>query len=119
MPDTKSPATPDGAGNRRKGGRKRVLLGGKIVYHDGNTALDCTILDVSETGARIRLSRGQGVPSRVYLIDIRSHRAHEVTIAWFKPPLAGLRFEKSYVFDASLPEHLGYLRKIWIEAAVR
>ncbi len=119
MADTKPPATPNAADKRRKGGRKRVLLGGKVVYNEGNASLDCTIVDVSETGARIRLPRGQGVPSHVYLIDIRNHRAHEATIAWLKPPLAGLRFEKSYAFDASLPERLGYLRRVWIEAAVR
>lgn len=112
-------ADPPPHANRRKTGRKRVLLGGKVVYREGETSLDCTIVDVSETGIRIRLPRGQGVPSSFHLIDIRNRCAHEITVAWLKPPLAGLRILHSYALDASLPEQLGYLRKIWIECATR
>ena len=49
---------------RRKSLRKNVLLTGKIIYGEGAHVLDCTIRDVSATGARITLARGGQIKSR-------------------------------------------------------
>lgn len=108
----------DGGRNRREA-RKRVLLDGKIVYSDGAASLDCTILDVSPSGACIRTPRGREIPSCLHLIDVRNRMAYEATVAWYKSPLAGLRFVESYPIGSALPEHLGYLRKLWIDCAMR
>lgn len=105
--------------NKRREPRKRVLLSGKIVYRDGAASLDCTILDLSAAGARIRMPRGQAIPARFHLIDIRNRTAYDAMIAWFAPPLAGTRLEDAYRLDGSLPERLGYLRSLWIECATR
>ncbi|MBU6299677.1 MAG: PilZ domain-containing protein [Alphaproteobacteria bacterium] len=105
--------------NKRREPRKRVLLSGKIVYRDGAASVDCAILDHPGTGARVRIPRGQTIPSRFHLIDIRNRKAYEAVVVWFAPPFAGLRLEHAYPLDSSLPDRLGYLRKLWIECAAR
>jgi hypothetical protein len=94
-------------------------LGGKIVYRNGAVSLDCTILDLSASGARIRIARGQAVPSRFHLIDIRNRTAYDTAVVWLNPPQAGLRFVATYALGGTLPAELGYLRNLWIECAAR
>ncbi len=105
--------------NKRQGTRRRVLLSGKIVYRDGAVSLDCTILDLSDSGARIRIARNQAVPSRFYLINIRNRSVYDAIVAWLNPPQAGVRFAAVYQLGSDLPVELGYLRKLWLECAAR
>ena len=39
---------------RRQSRRAKSIRGAQIVYQNGNCVMDCLILDVSDTGARIR-----------------------------------------------------------------
>lgn len=52
---------------KRKAQRRRVLKDGKIVFADGKCLLDCTIRDVSDTGARLLIATTVGVPERFHL----------------------------------------------------
>ncbi|MCK9911301.1 hypothetical protein MXD81_19270, partial [Microbacteriaceae bacterium K1510] len=47
---------------KRKIPRRRVLKEGKIVYADGLRVLDCTIRDMSASGARLLISSTVGLP---------------------------------------------------------
>jgi hypothetical protein len=53
-------------GEKRKTQRRRVLKEGKIIFADGMRVIDCTIRDMSDSGARLLIAnrRGAGdVPS--------------------------------------------------------
>src|SRR5258708_3726002 len=78
--------------NQRKTPRKRTLLGGKVIYGDGQQVRDCTIRDIPETGARIVMAKGQVIPTGVFLIDRRSRIAYEAPVSWIKAPDFGLTF---------------------------
>lgn len=99
--------------------RKRVLKAGIIVHNGGEISYDCTILDVSESGVRIRVPRGRAIPAECTIIDIQGRMAHNVTVMWYNWPIAGVRLTASYAIDSSIPEHLKYLRNLWIECATR
>lgn len=103
----------------RRSGRKRTLLGGKITYADGAHTLDCTIRDVSRTGARIALAKGLGIPSAVYLIDLRNGVAYEANVEWCRPPEFGLAFLKTHPLATLCDPHLYYLKRLWIACAGR
>src|SRR3981081_4123396 len=81
--------------NQRKAPRKRTLLGGKVVFGDGQHVRDCTIRDISETGAKIVMHKGEVIPTRVFLIDRRTPIAYEATVSWIKAPDFALRFLKA------------------------
>jgi hypothetical protein len=112
--DKKAPAP----GNRREM-RKRTLMTGRIVHQEGGAPLDCTIVDLSASGARIRTSPGHVLPSHFHLINMRERTAHEVKVVWQKDQFAGLHFDSSYALGGSVPEHLQYLRKLWMDYATR
>ncbi|HLC07883.1 MAG TPA: PilZ domain-containing protein [Methyloceanibacter sp.] len=47
---------------RRHSPRRRTLKGGRIVFDDHRSVLDCTVHNVSENGAQLRLPNVVGVP---------------------------------------------------------
>jgi hypothetical protein len=99
--------------NQRKAPRKRTLLGGKVVYGDGQHVLDCTIRDLSETGAKIAIAKGAVIPTRVFLIDRRAPIAYEATVSWIKAPDFGLTFLKTHSLKGEVPPELDYLKRVW------
>ena len=116
MPISKPPA-PTGGLELRKAARKKVLLTGKIIWDDGAHVLDCHIMDVSATGARITLKQGRSMPPAVFLIDMQNRMAHQATVVSERAGGFGLKFAKSMkLADITAPE-LRYLKRIWLEAA--
>ena len=94
----------------RKSPRKRVILGGKVVYNEGGFSQDCRIRDVSDGGARVVLSPGSVIPTRVVLIDTRNAVAYEAEVIWMKAPEFGLKFLTKHSLRGHLPTQLGYLK---------
>lgn len=99
--------------------RRRALLSAKAVYPGGAISIDCTIVDRSEGGARIRAARNALLPNRFFLLDLKHATAHDVTIAWTAPPYWGLKFGRSFALNRDLPADLKYLAALWIEHAAR
>lgn len=118
MPNSAKPPIKPGTDERRSS-RKRTLFSGKITYSEGAHSLDCTIRDLSETGARISLAKGQGIPSEVYLIDIRNRMAYEAKVEWCRAPDFGLVFLKTHPVTAITDPRLAYLNRLWIACAGR
>jgi len=97
---------------RRPKPRKRVLFGGRVTYSDGAKHFDCSIRDLSESGARISLKPGVPIPSRVYLIETRNRMVHESSVVWNNGREAGLRFLKSFPLSAITDPNLFYLKQM-------
>lgn len=108
-------APPPRVVDERRASRKRTLLGGKVIYGDDNRVRDCTIRDISETGARIALARGEVIPTRVFLMDRRTASVYEARVTWIKAPDFGLSFVNAYSLERELPHDLRYLTPIWAQ----
>jgi len=104
---------------RRPRLRKRSLLGALITYADGKFSFDCTIHDLSETGARITLPKNIQMPSRFYLINIRDRQACDAKIVWHKGSEAGVEFVRSFGLAEVSDPALNYLKRLWLERATR
>lgn len=110
MADPKEPELPPFAEGRRTP-RKRVILGGKIVYNEGSYTYDCRIRDLSEGGARVVVAIGLIIPTRVVLIDTRNGIAYESEVVWLKTPEFGLKFLATHSIRGALPPQLQYLKR--------
>jgi len=77
---------------RRPKTRRRVLLAGRVSYFDGAYEFACSIKDLSETGARITLARGQPVPKIIALANLTSRVLYKAQIVWNDGRHAGVRF---------------------------
>jgi hypothetical protein len=101
--------------DKRRETRLRVLLPGKIIYHEGTVSENCAIVGLSASGACLRVAPDQNVPPHFDLLDIRNKVAYEATVAWTIPPLVGVHFEKVFLLDRVTEAH-DYLRRVWVES---
>lgn len=104
---------------RRPKSRRRVLLGGLVVYAEGAHSFGCTIRNLTDDGARITLPPKLAVPVDVYLISVRGRVAHEARIVWNNGVEAGLSFVKSFSINDVTDPKLDYLKKLWHGSSMR
>lgn len=77
------------ATDRRKWPRRPVGLGGKLVV--GGSPIDCTIVDISEGGAKVELSADVILPASFYL---RGHTGlvTQACLVWRSRRTIGVQF---------------------------
>jgi len=66
MPSTEAPTLEQ---DRRKAPRRRMLKAAKIRLLDSTAVFDCTVRDISVSGARLTLGHFQPLP-RLFCLDI-------------------------------------------------
>jgi hypothetical protein len=103
--------TPD---ERRREPRHRVLLTGKLVYPRINHSADCTIRDLSPSGARLRV-RPEDLSSDPFLIVVKQAIVHGAITAWRSGAQAGLFFVDSVCLVGQAPPHLRESQRIWMD----
>lgn len=110
---------PDPYSGRRKWPRKTALLNAIVIGADGKDASDCTIRDISAGGALISSSKSLQTGARVFLLNIDFETAYSAAVVWSKPDSCGLSFERKYAMDASLPQDLKFLWRIFLETKLK
>ena len=101
--------------NKRRTLRKAVQFRALLTVDKGGSHFGCTIRDLSQTGARIRLLRNIELPMIVHLVDIPNKMAYEAAVAWRRAPLYGLAFTNSYPLTSTATPL--FLRRLWYESA--
>ena len=109
----------DSAEERRTGERRRVLLGGKLVFGPSELTIDCAIRSLSPNGARIRLPLHLATSDDVWLIDISGGIAHRAVVVWRCLPDIGLKFIERFDLRTPTPASMLHLRMLWLESTVR
>ncbi len=78
--------------NNRLAGRQRVLKDGKIVFNHNSSIIDCTIRDVSETGAKILCEHAAAVPDECRLVTLKDNLIRDAKVIWRRGEQVGLLF---------------------------
>lgn len=89
MPPGQHPQ-PQSRPNYRKSPRRRVLKDGKLIFGSGQSILDCTIDNMSEGGAHVRVNT-HGVPEEFYLVETTRAVIYRAVVAWRTTTGMGLR----------------------------
>jgi len=79
------------ASDQRKSGRRRTLFGG-VVYSGGNEAWDCSISDISELGAKVRVAADVPIGS---FVDLKINKLNDIRrckVMWVREGHLGLEF---------------------------
>jgi len=71
--------------------RRRLLKAGKISF--GGGAIDCTIRNLSETGAALEVSSPVGIPEQFTLVIEVDHIHVPCRVVWRKDTRIGVHFE--------------------------
>lgn len=76
---------------RRRQVRARVLRRARIVYRKGWASLDCVVLDISPTGAQIRVGALLGLPDR-FELRIEGGPARDAVVRYRTTGVSGVEF---------------------------
>lgn len=102
----------------RAGQRRRTLLRGRIVWgHHATISVDCTIRDLSETGAQLRVPATQALPTTFTLIHILDGVAYEASVAWRRGDQVGVKFTASHNLKRPVEPEMFHVRQIWLALA--
>jgi hypothetical protein len=75
---------------RRARPRQRILKAGTIEFDGGS--IDCTIRNMSPTGAALDVASPVGIPSEITLNIVSSHERQSCHIVWRKEKRIGVVF---------------------------
>jgi len=78
--------------DKRGAPRHRVLKDGKIVSMDKWSIIDCSIRDLSETGARLACEDPLTVPEHFRLIIPSYLTIRDASVVWRRKGQVGVRF---------------------------
>lgn len=84
--------TQENAAKQTRPLRNRVLNGGKLIVSDGQGLIDCVVRDMSDTGARVRLSNPTLLPMKLELLIVKSNMVYPAEVRWNRNTEAGLQF---------------------------
>ena len=105
--------------DRRGAVRTRTLLSGKAIVGDALFSSDCLIVDLSDTGARLRISDSAPLGPPLYLLFVREGRLVEAAVAWRRRGQAGLVFTAEHDLGVDTHPNRRRIRALWSELRPR
>ncbi len=78
---------------QRKASRFRALKAAQMVFNDGASTIDCTLRDISDRGARLKVESPVGIPERFTLLIVADGGHYECQVAWRRVDEIGVVFE--------------------------
>ena len=100
--------------------RSRSLLHGQIVHSGGSSRADCTIRDLSATGARIQIPQSITIPEYFELVVTERNQNYKAKIVWRHAAEIGVAFEPANkpAPKPSVSSHPGEIRVRMLELEV-
>ena len=77
--------------NKRSDQRQKVLKSGRIILDDLH-GIECTVRDVSSTGAKLLVKKPDDLPENFRLLLSADSTIRPVKIMWRKPDSVGVHF---------------------------
>jgi len=77
---------------KRTDPRHRVLKRGTLAFHGGG-GLDCTVRNISRTGARIDIASPVGLPKKFTLVIEADHFMRHCRAVWSSEQHIGVAFD--------------------------
>ena len=105
--------------DRRRAGRQRALLAGKLANEDATATLDCVIRNISADGAMIETTTPHLIPNQLHLVQIKDGVAWDATVIWRRGNRIGLSLGDRHDLRETTEKQLRALRAIWSQMALR
>ncbi len=104
---------------RRQAPRRRTLLGGIVIHGPAGMTLDCAIRNLSDSGARIRITGHEALGRPVALLAYSLDQAFEADVVWQHDSEAGLAFTRPLDLHNPETELAKTARRLWLERRFR
>lgn len=72
--------------------RLRVLKAARIFLPRSQSIIDCTVRDVSDTGAKVFCAQPSEVPDEFRLVILQDNTIRDVKVMWRKSDSLGIHF---------------------------
>ena len=80
--------------DKRRAPHQRTLKGAKIVFKQGAFTYDCTVKNVSATGAQLQVAATDGIPNRFELVYDDRSPTRVCLVIWRSANRLGVAFEE-------------------------
>ncbi len=80
---------------------------------DNGLWADCTITDLSQGGARLKIASIYPLPGRFMLLQLDGGLVYEARLRWRRGDLTGVAFDGRHDLAVSTVEGLAHIRKTW------
>jgi len=77
--------------NRRGAGRQRILRSAQIAFNGHRTTIDCTVRNLSERGACLKVASPIGIPD-VFDLVLDKTSVYHCRVTWRKATQIGVNF---------------------------
>lgn len=77
---------------KRDSDRPRTLKGGKIIFNNCNSVIDCTIRNLTDSGACLDVMTFVGIPDDFELVLDSDQSTRAVHVIWRKGKRLGVNF---------------------------
>lgn len=91
--------------NRRNAQRRRVMRAAQLVFNHGRSTIDCTLRDISATGARARVSAPVDLPPELQL-KLVDGTVYDCRLRWYRGSEVGLEMRGESVLKAAGSQRL-------------
>jgi hypothetical protein len=98
---------------RRNAARSRTLLQGKLIVGDALYSAECVIIDLSATGARVRVSRDFRLGPPLSLLFVTDGQLVDVAAAWRRGEEAGLVITGEHDLKTDRHPNRRQIRELW------
>jgi len=96
---------------QRASPREKVFIAAKVAV--GGGAVDCTVRDISETGAQLHAPSVLRLPDKVHLLILSEGLLIHAHRVWARFPLCGLKFITFEEIEGSTHPQAGPLQEAW------
>lgn len=98
----------------RGASRRRVFLPGLIVHGNGAFTVECTIKNLSTSGARLAVNPDSHIPERFQLLNIRDGIAYDARIVRNELTQIAVTFDASNSLAKTARPEFHTLRQLWL-----
>jgi PilZ domain len=77
--------------------RQKVLKSAKIIFNRNQSVVDCTVRDLSATGAKLLSANATLVPDDVRVLMLQENTIREARVVWRKSDMLGVHFTSDAV----------------------
>ena len=89
--------------NRREAQRHRSLLQGRIYFNDRRSSADCTIRDITESGARLLFADPIAVPGVIELHIPHRRECYRAEVRWQRGREIGVQIDNAEISSVESP----------------
>lgn len=111
------PKDPDSEG--RKSERKRVLLGGRLIFEQLGATAECRIKDLTREGARLVFTNEVMTPDTFEMIEQRNGVLYSCEVAWRKSREMGVIFHRQTELALATEGHEARMKRLWLDSLIR